>query len=575
MRNTTFIACAALTTSIVLAADPVVPPFADATGDAGLTFTHFTIVAPDQQAEKHLMTPGVVIADFDRDGTLDLYVSGGLGQAARLFLNEGDGTFVDRAAAWGVQQILAEGACAAAGDVDGDGDLDLYAGRFDGVNELYMNDAGTGFTATGVASGAVLADGLPFDAYGATFGDVEGDGDLDLVTVDWTLRGNRLFINDGAGVFEDVTGDTALFDPAPVWGFTPALADMDGDGATDLVVAADFGTSQYYAGLGAGSFGRLTGVNGTCTDENGMGSALGDYDGDGDLDWFVTSIFDDDGVREGNWGMTGNRLYRNDGKHQYTDVTDEAGVRAGDWGWGAQFGDLNHDGRPDLAMTNGFTVPVVGSPDPTFEDDPTRVWLHAGGGGAFTYTEAAAAAGVVHTGQGRGLVMFDAENDGDLDIVITTNQAPLAFFRNGFDPAPDRWIAIDLVAPPGNAPDGIGATIALTVAGATQHRFVHGAPSFMSQGPLRAHFGFPAATVIDRIDVLWPDGTTTVRPGVAPGRVLRLRVADIDADGRVDLRDLLAVLASWGPCGPTCPGDVDRNGVVGVGDLVGLLAAWD
>ena len=150
--------------------------------------------------------------------------------------------------------------------------------------------------------------------FGAAVGDIDLDGDLDLYTTQWgsfTGHGNRLFENLGLGKFVDITERAGLVQTGEYWAFAPALVDMDGDRYPELLVAADFETSRYFVNNGDGTFTRLLGT-GTCTDENGMGSALGDYDNDGDLDWFVTSIFDDDGVGEG-WGITGNRLYRNDG----------------------------------------------------------------------------------------------------------------------------------------------------------------------------------------------------------------------------------------------------------------------
>ena len=257
------------------------------------------------------------------------------------------------------------------GDIDGDGDLDVYAGVIDGPNHVLINVGGASFLDAGTSWGAVLIGGQPFDTFGSAFGDVDQDGDLDLVTAQWTLEfidGNRLFLNNGSLFFDHTIVGEVYTAPGSTLGFAPALVDLDGDRHPELVVAADFSTSVYHANDGDGTFTRLVG-NGTCSDENGMGSTLADFDNDGDLDWFVTSIFDDDGVAEGNWGITGNRLYRNEGNHQFTDVTDLAGVREGFWGWGTGFSDFNHDGLLDLAMTNGF--PDVG--DPTFETDPSRL----------------------------------------------------------------------------------------------------------------------------------------------------------------------------------------------------------
>lgn len=568
----------ALSPGAVLAGD--IPTFSDQTNAAGLAFTHNT--TESSLGEPHFMTPGVAVGDFNRDGYLDLFVQGGKGQNAKLFINNGDGTFTDQAARWGIDLTEVEGSCASVADIDGNGYLDIYAGSIEGRNHLYVNTGHGGFIETGVASGAALVNGLPFQTYGATFGDVDLDGDLDLVTAQWRAgaNGNLLFLNDGNGTFTESTVATGVYTaPVHIFGFAPVLVDLNGDRYPELLVAADFGTSQYHANLGLGTFIRLLG-NGTCTDENGMGSALADYDNDGDLDWFVTSIFDDDGVAEGSWGITGNRLYRNDGNHQFTDVTNQAGVRNGFWGWGASFADFNNDGLLDLAMTNGFLMPGGFNPDPTFETDPTRLWINTGDFAIGpTYIEVADQAGLVHTGPGKGLVTFDSDNDGDLDIVITTNQGDLKYFRNDTNPASNTWIELDVIPPPGDAPDGIGATIDLTVDGKTYHRAVFGSPSFMSQDPLRVHFGFPAASVVNRLVIRWANGTSTVRTHLSTGRIMRLRSSDLDGDGSVGVSDLRDLLAAWGPCTScdlpwACSADLDDDCTVGVTDLLIVLANW-
>jgi hypothetical protein len=558
-----------------------VPTFTERGAEAGLSFIHATTVAEVAQGEPHAMTPGIAVADVDLDGDLDVFVAGGTGQNARLFVNDGSGSFSDEALARGIDLTGAEGACASFADVDGDGWPDLYAGTLAPRNFLYLNKRGS-FVEVGVASGAVLVGGDPFDSFGATFGDVEGDADLDLVVTDWTVTSgivrNRLFVNAGDGTFTDATVLRGAFSPPLVRGFAALLVDLSGDRAPELAVAGDFSTSAYHANDGDGAFTRLF-DNGTGTDENGMGCAFGDYDGDGDLDWFVTSIFDADGVSEGNWGVTGNRLYRNEGGHEYTDVTDAAGVRDGQWGWGASFADLDLDGRLDLVMTNGFANAEGECLDCDFLDDPSRVWMNTGDFvGGPTYVEVAQLAGVDHVGSGKGLVTFDADLDGDVEILIATNHGPLAYYRSDVDPPANRWIEIDLAAPPGCAPDGVGATIDVTAAGMTQHRAVFGNPSFMSQEPWRVHVGFPATETIDRIAVRWPDGRTTVRTDVAPGRLVRIGTADLDRSGDVGWRDLLVVLSSWGPCpddARACAADLDLDGAVGTGDVVIVFAEWE
>ncbi len=480
------------------------------------------------------MTPGVAVGDFDRDGYLDLVVQGGLWQNAALFMNTGDGTFVNEALLWGIDVTVTEGSSVSVADVDGNGYPDLYLGAHYGRNYLYLNSGERTFVEAAVFAGVAMEPPVGEETFGnifgAAFGDIDLDGDLDLYTTQWgtfTVHGNRLFENRGLGKFVDITERAGLVQaPGEYWAFSPALVDMDGDRYPELLVAADFETSRYFVNNGDGTFTRLLGT-GTCTDENGMGSALGDYDNDGDLDWFVTSIFDDDGVGEG-WGITGNRLYRNEGGNLFTDVTDLADVRNGDWGWGTSFADLNNDGLLDLLMTNGYLLPDLTNTDPTFINDPSRVWINLGNfDSGPTFIEVAALVGVTHDASGKGLVTFDAENDGDLDIVITTNRGDLAFYRNESTDLDHNWLEIDLVPPLGNAPDGFGSVVYLTVGGVTYRRVVHGGNPYMGHEAPRLHFGFPASKQVDEIRIHWPDGSrkrlTSVRSGrliVVKGRTL-------------------------------------------------------
>ncbi len=155
------------------------------------------------------------------------------------------------------------------------------------------------------------------------------------------------------------------------------------------------------------------------TDENGMGAAVGDYDNDGDLDWFVTSIWGPDpDDSHTQWDSSGNRLYRNSGDGTFEDVTDVAGVRKGFWGWGSCFADFNNDGHLDIFHVNGYLTPnskLQRFRPKKFFDDPVRLFVSNGDG---EFTERSTALGLDDTDQGRDVSCFDYERDGDLDIFI-------------------------------------------------------------------------------------------------------------------------------------------------------------
>jgi len=573
-----FLACLSWPT-LALADEPIVSTFSNQTQSAGVAFTHDTSLNIDEEVQ--FMNPGGAAADFNNDGWIDLFLSSGTGQNAALFINNGDGTFTDLASAWGIDTTPAEGTFAATVDVDGNGYTDLYAGAIYGRNYLYINTGNNSFIESAFEAGVAMEvnpPNSPFDenTFGATFGDIDLDGDPDLYVCTWAPLnvGNILFENKGDGTFADITISAGVhIQGQAYWPFSPSLVDMNDDRFPELLVAADFLTSRYFSNNTDSTFTELT-DNGTGTDENGMGSAIADYDGDGDLDWFVTSIFDEDGKAEGNWGITGNRLYRNDGNHQFTDVTDEAGVRDGDWGWGASFGDLNNDGWLDLVMTNGF-----GSAEPfdsTFVNDPTRLWLNTGveNGGGPTFTEVAAQAGVNHTADGKGVILFDYDNDGDLDLALTSNQGAFVLYRNDLNVDPNRWIEFDFVSPAGNAPNGMGAKITLNVNGETRVHVVHGGSSYMTQNPTRAHFGLPSAVeTIDSVHVRWPDGSSKWWYDVPTGQIAQVSPGNVNGDDTVDVADLLAVLNEWGPC-DACATDLNDDGAVDTDDLLIVFMDW-
>jgi len=243
-----------------------------------------------------------------------------------------------------------------------------------------------------------------------------------------------------------------------------------------------------------------------------MGVAIGDYDDDGDLDWFVSSIWDPAGNTPEAWFASGNRLYRNRGDGTFDDVTDSAGVRAGYWGWGSTFADLDNDGDLDLFHVNGWRS---GDASITFHADPSRLFVSNGNG---TFTERSAEVGLVDTGLGRGVVAFDYDRDGDVDLFVAQNDGPGRLFRNDM-PAGAHFLTVKLRGPAANS-EGIGARITAEAGGVTRLRELRAGSNFESQDPAEAHFGLGATSVIDRVHVRWPDGTETERTAVAADAVV-------------------------------------------------------
>ena len=192
----------------------------------------------------------------------------------------------------------------------------------------------------------------------------------------------------------------------------------------------------------------------------------------------------------------------------------------------------------------------------------------------------AVAARVAPADHGPVLVYLAAEHDGHLDILATTNDGALTYFRN--DTAGGNWLRItfDTTGNPLLAPDGFGTRVLATVGGQTYVRYVSSGPSYLSTSEPQIHFGLGAAVIVDELRVEWPRGYVTVLTDVAANTQLTIvapPLGDLDADGAVGIADFLALLAGWGPCPAppaVCLGDLDADGVVGIADFLTLLGNW-
>lgn len=522
--------------------------FTDVTVSAGIKHVHWPDYDPIGPFPGHQlvsaakkMSGGAAAGDFNGDGWVDLFFSR-MDAADVLYLNQRDGTFQDASSVAGFTEATPSNG-AAAGDIDNDGDLDLYVTSVHSSQfYLYTNDGSGVFSEQAVSRGAdVQVDPDKSETrqgMSVALGDYDRDGFLDIHTSEWTGRrlnrsgevplthtSSRLLRNVGVenpGYFQDQTsaagvalGTNEAFGPRRdimpgVWSFASGFHDMDGDGWQDLVVAGDFHSSKLFWNNGNGTFTDGTTEANVGTDENGMGSAVGDYDGDGDLDWFVTSIFDPEQSCERkscNWGYTGNRLYRNEGDRIFSDQTDEASVRRGGWGWGTAWLDYDNDRDLDLVMTNGFE----NSTREFFSEDPVRLWKNDGSG---HFQEVAHVEGLTHTGLGRGLLTMDYDRDGDQDLLIINNIDQPVLYRNETNSvntdAPNGWLQVQTIGTISNR-DGIGTLITLdpddTVDKDTITRHVDGGSHFLAQSELTVHIGLgDFDSTVDLLHVQWPNG---------------------------------------------------------------------
>ena len=486
--------------------------FSNATSDANLNVNHRTLTP----LGINMMISGAAVGDFNQDGRVDLFVLGGGTASDTLHMNNGDGTFREEAALRGLHQKQ-RGSGVSVGDFNRDGWPDIFVTSHGttttstiGKHRLYRNNGNGTLIDVAVAAGVNQSNSVSADGFGSVFGDYNLDGHLDLFVTGWKdgESGSRLFRNNGDETFTDVTEDSGL-SVNELRGFSPCFADMDGDRYPELLVAGDFDTSKYYINNGDGTFVDATESAGVNKPAFGMGSTVNDMDNDGLLDWYITSIIDQEMMGEGN------RLYINQGNHLYAEVAAAAGVDNGYWGWGTAAVDLNHDGWLDIVETNGWTE------QPRFDNLPNRIWLNNGDG---TFSDDAEASGFGQKMNGRGLLTFDFDYDGDQDIVITTNNGALHLYENELSGTGNHWLKIDLDTSerPDLAPNGIGAKVEISVNGQQQFRHVNTCSSYLSQSESTLHFGVGAADVVDSLIVTWPDGQQTTQTNLATNSMLTI-----------------------------------------------------
>ncbi len=421
---------------------------------------------------------GVGWADVDNDGLDDLYISVWTGGPNRLLMNHGDTEF----SAVDALPVGDEGfgGGVAFADYDNDGDLDLFLCN-SGMNALMRNDGAGVFV--DVTSGDLVRNYL---SRGAAWGDYDLDGDVDLYVANYNGSDNEshLYRNDGGDVFTSVSEGTVLADTSI--GRSPCWGDYDNDGDPDLLLVD--GNNGEGPGPATNGVQVFRNDNGVFMDVSsiemsfvfiGRGAAWGDYDNDGDLDFYVGQVTGE------------NHLFRNDGNDTFTDVTNgfplnwTAATRSISWV------DYDNDGDLDLYLA------TLGS-NRMFRNDG----VDEGGLPLFSIVEDPV---LKDSGNATGAAWSDFDRDGDLDVMIA-NKDRNSLLRNDIENG-NHWLHLDLIGVQSNR-SGIGARVRVVTDLGAQIREVYAGSGYMAMDSLTVEFGLGEAEVVELIEIRWPSGVS-------------------------------------------------------------------
>ncbi len=520
--------------------------FVDRTAAAGLDFVHRHFGTGEKWMPEN-MGPGVLVADLDGDGRLDVYVPQGAplvdGRPEpsptaenRFYRQLEGGRFEDATAAAGLGD-RGYGMGAYAGDVDRDGDLDVYVTNY-GRNTLYRNLGGGRFEDVTEQAGV----GSDLWSTGASFFDADGDGDLDLYVANYVdfSPGNHRFCgnarrqlrsychpdvygaqpdvfyrNAGDGTFRDETlaagfrSSPTSVDPDSK-GLGVLATDLDGDRRPDVMVANDSTMNFLFVQQPDGRFieGALlagVGFNADGRPEASMGIAQGDVDGDRRLDLLLTHLDNET-----------NTLYRSSGDGQFVDATRVSGLGSPSLPWvgfGTVLFDADLDGDLDLVVGNGHIIDNIALFDRERQHrQPLQLFLGAGDG---TFRLDEGAFGTLPDLVARGVAAADLDGDGDEDLIVAQNDGPALLLENVVH---GRSLTVRLVPAGGVSPIGARAVLETSPAAATRVAAVVGGSSYLSQMPDDLVFGLGDAEPV-ALQVTWPDGSTSRHAGLRPGRL--------------------------------------------------------